>query len=76
VLDSHGLQEREVSTTQGIKINCNAEAVTTNRKGMYGRLQVWHLPKEIANIFSMHELTKMYCIPYDSWDGYYMVHTP
>ncbi len=50
--------------------------MTTNRKGMYGRLQVWHLPKEIANIFSMHELTKMYCIPYDSWDGYYMVHTP
>jgi hypothetical protein len=61
---------------QGIKINCNARAVTKNRKGTYGRLQVWHLPKGIANIFSMHELKKMYCITYDSWNGYYVVHMP
>jgi hypothetical protein len=42
--------------TQGIKINCNVGVVTTNRKGTYGRLQVWHLPKGIPNIFLMHDL--------------------
>jgi hypothetical protein len=61
---------------RGIKINCNAEAVMTNKRGKYGRLKVWYIPDEIANIFSMHELKKMYCITYDSWDGYYKVHTP
>jgi hypothetical protein len=54
---------------QGIKISCNMGSVTTNQKGNYGRLQVWYLPKGIPNIFSMHELEKMYCITYDSWDG-------
>ncbi len=24
----------------------------------------------------MHELEKLYCITYDSWKGYYIVHTP
>ncbi len=24
----------------------------------------------------MHELERLYCITYDSWDGYYVVHTP
>ncbi len=59
---------------RGIRINCNAGAVTTNCKGTYRKLQVWYLPKGIANIFSMHELEKTYCITYDSWDGYYAVH--
>jgi hypothetical protein len=39
-------------------------------------MNVWYIPKGIANIFLMHELEKMYRITYDSLDGYYIVHTP
>ncbi len=60
----------------GIKINCNAGAVLTNRMGTYGKLKVWHLPGGIANIFLMHDLEKLYRIMYDSWEGHYIVHTP
>ncbi len=63
---------REIETVPGgIKINCNAGAVMTNK-----RLNVWYIPDGIANIFSMHKLEKMYHITYDSWDGYYKVHMP
>ncbi len=48
----------------GIKINCNAGAVTTDLKGEFGGLSVWYLPDGIANIFSMHELEKLYRITY------------
>ncbi len=61
---------------EGIKINYNVGSVTTNLKGNYGRLKVWYIPKGIANIFSMHELARLYCITYGSWDGYYVIHTP
>jgi hypothetical protein len=61
---------------EGIKINFNAVLVTSNLKGNYGRLKVWYVPEGIANIFSMHELECLYRITYDSWDGYYVVHTP
>jgi hypothetical protein len=44
--------------------------------GSYGNLKVWYLPEGIANIFSMHELKKLYHITYDSWMGRYVVHTP
>ncbi len=37
---------------------------------------MWYLSDGIANIISMHELEEMYCITYDSWAGYYAVHTP
>ena len=37
---------------------------------------MWYLLDGIANIFSMHELEKLYHIRYDSWVGYYVVHTP
>jgi hypothetical protein len=60
----------------GIKINCNTGAVVTNKRGTYGGLKVWYLPSSIANIISMHELKKLYRITYDSWKGYYIVHTP
>ncbi len=59
-----------------IKNNCNAGAVTTNQMGSYGRMNVWYIPEGIANLFSMHELEKMYHITYDSLDGYYVMHTP
>ncbi len=62
--------------TNGIKINCNAGVVTTNQMGSYGNLKVWYLPEGIANIFSMHELEKLYRITYNSWMGHYVVHTP
>ncbi len=60
----------------GIKINCNPGAVVTNKMGLFRRLNVWYIPNGIANIFSMHELEKHYRITYDSWEGYYVVHTP
>ncbi len=60
----------------GIKINCNAGAVSTSRMGTYGKLKVWYLPGGIANICLMHELEKLYRITYDSWEGHYIVHTP
>ena len=37
---------------------------------------MWYLPDGIANIISMHELESLYRITYDSWKGYYVVHTP
>jgi hypothetical protein len=64
------------SVAGGIKINCNAGAVSTNQMGTYGNLKVWYIPDRIANIFSMHELEKKYLITYDSWEGHYVVHTP
>jgi hypothetical protein len=60
----------------GIKINCNVGAITTNQMGSYGNLKVWYLPEGIANIFSMHKLEKLYRITYNSWMGYCVVHTP
>ena len=60
----------------GIRINCNAGAVTTNELGSFGSLNVWYIPNGIANIFLMHELEKHYRITYDSWEGFYKVHTP
>jgi hypothetical protein len=66
-----------IRTVQGgIKINCNAGAVVTNKRGTYGNLKVWYLPDGIANIFLVHELEKLYRITYNSWQGYYGVHTP
>ena len=59
-----------------LKINCNAGAVTTNEQGRFGKLRVWYIPNGIANILSMQELEQHYRITYDSWDGYYLVHTP
>jgi hypothetical protein len=68
---------KEIRTVLGgIKINCNARAVTTNKIGKYRGLKVWYIPDGIVNIFSMHELEKMFCITYDSCDGFYVVHTP
>jgi hypothetical protein len=61
---------------EGIKINCNAGLVTSNLKGNYGRLKVWYVPEGIANIFFMHKLEHLYRIAYDSWDRYYVIHTP
>jgi hypothetical protein len=66
-----------IKTVQnGIRINCNAGAVTTNELGSFGSLNVWYIPNGIANIFLMHELEKHYRITYKSWEGYYQVHTP
>jgi hypothetical protein len=61
---------------RGVKINCNAGAISTNKRGQYGNLKVWYLPDGVANIISMHEHKLLYGITYDSWEGYYIVHTP
>jgi hypothetical protein len=66
---------REIKTVPGgIKINCNAGAVSTNQMGTYRNLKVWYIPDGIANIFSMHEFEKKYHITYDSWEGHYVMH--
>ncbi len=43
--------------------------------GKYGSINAWYIPEGIADICSMHELEKKHRIPYDSWQGYYQVHT-
>jgi hypothetical protein len=65
---------------QGVKINCNLGAMRTNEVGNFvghhfDSLNACYIPEGIANIFSMNELEKRYCITYDSWQGYYAVHT-
>ena len=56
-------------------MNCNAGSIKTNRKGEYGRVEAWYMPKGIVSIFSMNEIEKLHRITYDSIDGYYVVHT-
>ena len=58
-----------------LKVNCNAGAIVAEEVGTFGSLEVWNMPEGIANIFSMPELEKKYRITYDSWEGYYIVHT-
>jgi hypothetical protein len=60
---------------QGVKINCNSGAMHTNIVGDYGYMTAWFIPEGIATIFLMSELKKRYPITYDSWQGYYVVHT-
>ena len=67
---------RNIKTKKkGMQVNCNAGSINTNRKGEYGRVEAWYMPKGIANIFSMNEIEKLHHIAYDSIDGYYVVHT-
>ena len=33
---------------EGIKINCNAGTVTTNKKGRFGGVSAWYLPDGIT----------------------------
>jgi hypothetical protein len=68
------------SVDQGVRINCNSGAMRTNKVGDFDGHQwdspnAWNIPEGIANIFSMNELEKRYCITYNSWKSYYMVHT-
>ena len=56
-------------------MNCNAVSIKTNRKGDYGKVEEWYMPKGIANIFYMNEIEKLHSITYDGIDGYYVVHT-
>jgi hypothetical protein len=37
---------------RGVKINCNAGAISTNKRGKNGNLKVWYLPDGITNIIS------------------------
>jgi hypothetical protein len=60
--------------SQRVKINCNSSAIRTNVIG-YETMKAWFIPEEIANIFSMIELEKKHRTTYDSWQGYYTVHT-
>ena len=40
----------------GMQVNCNAGSIKTNRKGEYGRVEEWYMPKGIANILSMNDI--------------------
>jgi hypothetical protein len=63
------------TVNRGIKINCNLGAIMTNQDGAYGSMNVWFIPETIADIFLLNELESKYCITYNSWQGYYIVHT-
>jgi hypothetical protein len=70
---SDGIQDKQVpqggkeSADRNIKINCNTGTVSTNLMETYRKMKVWYLPDRITNIFSMHEVEKLYSITYDSW---------
>ena len=53
---------------KGMQVNCNAGSIKANRKGEYGQVEAWYMPKGIANIFSMNEIEKLHCITYNSID--------
>jgi hypothetical protein len=38
-------------------------------------MNFWLISQGMANIFSMNKLEKKYLITYNSWQGYYLVHT-
>ncbi len=38
-------------------------------------MNVWYIPEGITNIFLMNKLESKYRITYNSWQGYYIVHT-
>ena len=61
--------------SNGMRVNCNAGQVVSNKVGSWGKLKAWHLSGSIANIISMNELEEHYRVTYDSWDGKYVVHT-
>ena len=58
-----------------MQVNCNSGSIKTNRKGEYGQVEAWYMPKVIVNIFSMNEIENLHRITYDIIDGYYVVHT-
>ena len=54
---------RNIKTkNKGIQVNCKAGSIKTNRKGEYGRVEAWYMPKGISNIFSMNEIDKLHLI--------------
>ena len=53
-----------------MQVNCNTGSIKTNRKGEYGQVEAWYMPKGIANILSMNEIEKLHHITYDSVDVY------
>ena len=54
---------------KGMQVNCNVGSIKTNRKGEYGRVEAWYMPKGISNIFFMNEIEKLHHLTYDSIDG-------
>jgi hypothetical protein len=60
--------------SNGIKINGSVGTVNTKQKGSYGKLKVWYLSDGI-NMFLIHKLKKLYRITYNSWEGFYVMHT-
>ena len=53
----------------GVKINCSAGNLKTNRQGDFGTMSVWYIPEGIANTFLMNELDKKYRITYVAGKG-------
>ena len=74
--DARHIKDLEkVEEGSALKVHCNAGDVATNKVGKWGRMRAWHLPDSIANILSQSELERHYRVTYDSWEGYYVVHT-
>ncbi len=70
------INSNENSGVQMVRNRNNCGIPRNSEQISQPRLKVWYLPDGFANIFSMHKLEQLYCITYDSWDGFYVVHTP
>ena len=71
------LQDVEESRTN-MRIHCNAGTSSTNLQGdLRGYGKVWYSPQGIANILSLHNLTKKFRVTFNSAneDGF-VVHKP
>ena len=61
------LVENIRSTNQTLKLSTNGGDILTNmRATVPGYGEVWYDPNAIANIFSLAEMEKKYCITYNS----------
>ena len=63
--NNHYLEDIK-EASHSLEANCNTGTVVASKKGKFGSLDVWSMPKGIVNIFSMPELLKFYYITYDS----------
>ena len=61
---------------RGLTVRCNTRKVQTNRCGNFGRLKVWAINNSIANVLSLSEIVKVYCVTFNSLDKYFVVRTP
>jgi hypothetical protein len=72
------LVENIRSTNETLKLSTNGGDILTNKRATVpGYGEVWYDPNAIANIFSLAEMEKKYCITYNSLkEKAFVVHLP